>query len=210
MAGIFFSYLGLSQASIISSSINSMSCATSIVMDDILNGNVTTNGSSFFVGLNQLNLQLGYLNGNLTAINNTMQNLQSSSANMTNVNNLANTALSDIAKIPANVNAGGNMSAISYSTPLNSASPSSTITSTFPSLLGSSTTGGFIGTLYNVVVAAQSSLTAISTTANSFVSETTNFQTGVTTMQQSVQDFASFLGGADNSSYNFLDSINSK
>jgi hypothetical protein len=122
---------------------------------------------------------------------------------------LATTALSDIAKIPANVNAGGNMSAISYATPLTSASPSSTITSIFPFLLGSSTTGGYVGTLYSAATAAKSSLTAISATADSFVSETTNFQSGVSAMQQSVQDFASFLGGADNSSYTMLNNVNS-
>jgi len=206
----FTSYSGLSQASLISSSITSLSCATSIVLDDILNGNVTTNGNSFFVGLNQLYLQLGYLNNNLSSINTTMQNLDSSSTNMTNVYNLAITALSDIAKIPANVNAGGNMNTISYSTPLNSASPSSTTTSIFPSILGSSTTGGYIGTLYSVVSAVQSSLSAISTSSDSFASETTNFQNGVSNMQQSVQDFASFLEVADNSLYGLLNTINSK
>lgn len=129
---------------------------------------------------------------------------------MTNVNNLATTALSDIAKIPANVNSGGNMGAISYSTPLNSASPSSTITSNFPSILGSSTTGGYLGTLYSVVSAAQTSLSTISSSATSFVSETTNFQNGVSAMQLSVKNFANFLGSADNSSYDYLNSINSK
>jgi hypothetical protein len=78
------------------------------------------------------------------------------------------------------------MNTISYSTPLNSASPSSTITSSFPSILGSSTTGGYVGTLYSVVSAAQSSLSTISSSATSFVSETTNFQSGVSAMQLSV------------------------
>ncbi len=128
-----------------------MTCASSIVLDDLLNGNVTTDGSSFFTGLNQLYVQLGYLDGNLTSINTTMANLATSSTNITNVQNDATTALTNIAKIPNNVNSGGNMNAISYNTPLNSGSPSSTINSIFPPILGSSTTGGYVGALYTLV-----------------------------------------------------------
>ena len=35
--------------------INSLGCSTAIFVDDLLNGNVTANGSSFFTGLNTLN-----------------------------------------------------------------------------------------------------------------------------------------------------------
>ena len=93
----------------ITTTYNSVSCASSMILDDILNGNVTMNGSSFFVGLNQFYTQLGYLNTNLTSINNTMTNLLPNSSNMTSVTNAANDALQNIAMIPNNVDSGGNM-----------------------------------------------------------------------------------------------------
>lgn len=174
-------------------------------MDDILNGNVTSDGSSFFVGLHQLSTQLGYLNGNLTSINNTMANLKSSSANMTDASTKAATALSDIAKIPNNVNAGGNMPAVAYSTPLNSASPTSTINSIFPAILGSSTTGGYVGDTYSVVNTAKTMLANIAAGADSFTSETTNFQSGVTALKSTIDDFATSLTSADTSLGSYMD-----
>jgi|JI9StandDraft_1071089.scaffolds.fasta_scaffold350257_2 hypothetical protein len=52
--------------------VSSSSCASSIILDDIINGNVTIDGSSFFLGLQQLDTQLANLQGNLTTINNSM------------------------------------------------------------------------------------------------------------------------------------------
>lgn len=145
-----------------------MTCASSIILDDLMNGNVTSDGTSFFAGLKQISTQLGYLNGNLTSINNTMANLIPTATNITNTQNDATAALTAIAKIPANVNSGGNMSAIAYNTPFNAGTSTGTINSIFPSLLGSSTTGGYVGTLYNLVNAAKASITSISNSASNF------------------------------------------
>lgn len=147
-----------------------MSCASAVMLDDIINGNVTTNGLSFFSGLKQIDTQLSYLNSNLTTINNTMQNLMPGSANMTQVTNAGNTAKTDVAKIPNNVDAGGNMNAISYATPLNLAATTGTTTSAFPAILGSSTTGGFVGATYTALSSAMTAISAISTAASNFVS----------------------------------------
>lgn len=187
-----------------------MTCASSIVLDDLMNGNVTTDGSSFFSGLNQINIQLGYLNGNLTAINNTMVNLAPSSSNMTNVQNDATSALTAIAKIPNNQNAGGNMNAISYNTPFNSASPTATINSIFPPILGSSTTGGYVGTVYTLVNAAKSSITSISNAADDFNQQASNFQGGVAALQSTITNFSNFISNADNNSYTYMDTISNK
>jgi len=67
-----------------------------------------------------------------------------SSTNITTTINRGNTALSDIQKIPNNANSGGNMGNIVYNTPLTSSSPTGTINSIFPNILGSSNTGGII------------------------------------------------------------------
>jgi hypothetical protein len=201
---------GFSQSQIISTSLDSMTCASAIVLDDLMNGNVTTDGTSFFAGLSQIKLQLGYLDGNLTSINNSMANLASGSTNITNVQNDATAALTAIAKIPNNVDAGGNMNAISYSTPLNSASPSGTTSSIFPPLLGSSNTGGYVGTLYSLVTAAKASITSISSSADNFNSQASSFHSGVSALQTTINNFNGFLSNADSGSYTYLDMISSK
>ena len=188
----------------ITTTYNSVSCASSIILDDILNGNVTLDGSSFFVGLNQFYTQLGYLNANLSSINNTMANLTPNSSNMTTITNAATTALTNIAMIPNNVNSGGNMPAVAYSTPFNSASPTSTINSIFPSILGSSTTGGYVGALYTAVSSAKTAITAISNAANNFVSETSNYQSGITQLQSTLLSFTNLIKDTDNLFYNTL------
>lgn len=187
-----------------------MTCASSIVLDDLMNGNVTTDGTSFFSGLNEINVQLGYLNGNLTAINNTMANLAPSSTNMTNVQNDATAALTAIARIPKNLNAGGNMNTISYNTPFTSSSTTGTIDSIFPGILGSSTTGGYVGTLYTLVDAAKTAITTISNGADNFNQQASNFQGGVAALQSTITDFNNFLSNADKNSYTYMDTISSK
>lgn len=188
----------------ITSTYNSVSCASSIILDDILNGNVTLDGTSFFVGLNQFYTQLGNLNTNLTSINNTMANLLPNSSNMTSINNAATTALTNIAMIPNNVNSGGNMTAIAYNTPLNSVSPSSTINSIFPSVLGSSNTGGYVGALYTAVNSAKIAISDISTAANNFVSEASNFQSGIAQFQSTILNFTNTMKDIDNSFHTTL------
>ena len=99
-----------------------------------------------------------------------MANLQPGSANMTAVLTAGDQALNDTAKIPNNVVSGGNMADITYNTPLNSASTPGTTTSSFPTALGSSTTGGYVGTLYTTINGVISSINTISNAAQSFVS----------------------------------------
>lgn len=55
-----------------------MGCSTAIFVDDLLNGNVTSNGSDFFTGLNTLSSKLTDLNGNLTNINGNFSDLTGS------------------------------------------------------------------------------------------------------------------------------------
>lgn len=94
-----------------------MNCAKSIMLDDLLNGNVTDDASSFFSGLKQIDTQLGYLNGNISSINTTLSNIVPGSTNITNAQTAASNALTAIAKIPKNVDSGGNMNDITYNTP---------------------------------------------------------------------------------------------
>ena len=187
-----------------------MTCASSIVLDDLMNGNVTADGSSFFAGLSQIKTQLGYLNGNLTAINSTMSNIASNSTNMTRVQNDATAALAAIARIPNNVNAGGDMNTITYNTPFNSATITGNITSIFPPILGSSTTGGHVGFLYTFVNATKASISSIAISADNFLQQSANFSSGVAALQTTIAEFNNFVSIADIGSYTFIDNLSSK
>lgn len=139
-----------------------------------------------------------------------MANLAPSSTNLTNVQNDATAALTAIANIPKNLNTGGNMNAITYNTPFNSGSTTGTINSIFPAILGSSNTGGYVGNLYTLVDAAKTAITTISTGADSFNQQTSNFQGGVAALQSTITDFNNFLSNADNNSYSYMDIVSSK
>jgi len=53
-----------------------MSCSAAIFTDDLLNGNVTDNGTSYFVGLNNFKNQMDDLNNNLTDIKNALNTIK--------------------------------------------------------------------------------------------------------------------------------------
>ncbi len=91
------------------------------------------------------------------------------------------------------------MAAINYNTPLNSASPTGTTSSTFPALLGSSTTGGFVGSLYATTTAVNSAISAIGTAAGNFVAQATTFSTSIAALQSTISNFTSFIANADTS-----------
>lgn len=54
-----------------------MGCSVAIFVDDLLNGNVTSNGSKFFTGLNTLYAEIDNLDAKLVDINGNFSDLQS-------------------------------------------------------------------------------------------------------------------------------------
>ena len=64
----FIDHIGLTEASSLSSSLTSAACAASIIPDDMLNGNISNSGTSYFSGLVTLNTQFGYFAGNLSSV----------------------------------------------------------------------------------------------------------------------------------------------
>lgn len=101
------------------------------------------------------------------------------------------------------------MSPITYSTPLNSAAPSSTTQSVFPGVLGSSSTGGYVGGLYTTLSFVLETISNITSAADSFVSEVSNFQSGVSSLRGAVQSFKSTSVEMDDSWNSKLKDINS-
>jgi len=141
-----------------------MACSVAMFTDDLLNGNVTLNGSSFFVGLNQFSTQIVNLNTNLTNINNNFSSL--TNAAMTNANTALTNTLANIKAIPS---AGFTALPLSYSNPINSAAPGGTDASTFPAILGTYTTSNtLVWILYQAVSEINTFVTGIQSSASTF------------------------------------------
>ncbi len=66
----FLLYSGFSKANSFANGLGDMACASSIMFDDIVNGNVTLDGQNFFIGVNNLITEVGNLNANLGDIQN--------------------------------------------------------------------------------------------------------------------------------------------
>ena len=76
------------------------------------------------------------MNGDLGAINTALLDVGSGGAVTSDSNSKAGTAKNDVDVIPDNT-AGGSVSSFTYDTAFDSSAPSSTISSTFPGELGS-------------------------------------------------------------------------
>lgn len=62
---LIVSIIGITESSDIELSMKSVGCSFAVVFDDIINGNVTSDGNGFFIGMEGLSRELGELNDNL-------------------------------------------------------------------------------------------------------------------------------------------------
>lgn len=131
------------------SGFSSMGCAVSVFVDDVLNGNVTNSGTSFFTGLNTLSAQLSNLNSSLADINGNFSDLANSTGGSSfNASAFVLSRMDDVKNIPDST---GSALTLAYSTPIDTGSGSS-LTSTFVSILGSSAnSSSLVGALYSVL-----------------------------------------------------------
>lgn len=162
-----------------------------------MNGNVTADGKSFFIGVNKLSVEIGNLGGNMTDINGNITFLaNNASAIATN----AGTARTDVRKVPNNADADGNPT-ISYTIPFDTAysAGKSTINSGYPAILGSSGNGGVIGALYTASNQLYTTLNSISTSSSGFTGSSSSFGTAVTSIRNTIDGFKNNLNDLDSS-----------
>ena len=131
-----------------------------------MNGNVTNDNSSFFMGLNQMPILLEQLRTNLTTIDNNLTELYSNTSNTTlnQAITQSQTALADTVLISNNDTAGNPLS-LTYNTSLDSSSPTSSIVSTFPAILGTSSTSGLVKTLHSALLGFEQFLSTLKSNA---------------------------------------------
>lgn len=184
---------------------NNMACSIAMFTDDLLNGNVTLNGSSFFVGLNQFNSQMTTLNANLNNLNGNFTSLSNTAMNDSVT--AMTTTLTDIQKIATGV-VGGTLT-LSYLSPINSPN-GTTDTSTFNSILGdSSTSGTLIYILYQAVSGIRTFVTGVQTSATNFGGQIPNIQSGVTSTQNTLTGIIDSVNSADKNLGSLLSAFSS-
>lgn len=195
-------YLGFVNCSNIGPMFNNMACSVAIFTDDLLNGNVTLNGSYFFVGLNQFNSQITNLNSNLTNIANNFSSLQNTNPLMSAATTSISQTLTDIQNIPG--------STLSYASPINSFSPIPTDTSTFNSILGTSTTSSsLVYILYQAVKAIEDFVNGIKSSATTFTGQIGTINSAVSSIQNTLNGIINSVTSADNNLGSILSNFNS-
>jgi hypothetical protein len=203
------SKVGLTIASKVDSSFQNMGCSLAIFTDDLLNGNITTFNSSFFTGLNIFSNSLVKLSNNLTNINTTLSDLSNtaSGSTYTTVNNIATVESNYIKKIPDN--AGTAKMNLVYSTPINLASTTGTLSSSFADTLGQwSTNNTLLYNLYVSVEYARLTMEGIKNNSNSFSTQIATIQSQITPMQTTLSNLISNVNSMDSSLSTFLSLLN--
>jgi hypothetical protein len=159
-------------------------------MDDLINGNVTSSGTTFFSGTVMLSTSLGYLNGNITNIQNNISQLSTGNATMTGYLNHASTAANNVQLIPNNALTSASPS-ISYTTAFdatyNAGNP--TISSVVNTVVGSSANGGYVGTMYTIANSLSTTLASIASNSQTVASGIAGFGGSIGSIQSTLTSF---------------------
>ena len=101
----------------VTTTMKNLTCSFAVVPDDLLNGNTTANGSTFFTGINKLSQSLDHFDGNFTDINNIISSFESTNTNMSSSITDGKTLMTNIRDIDSN--SGNGMSNLTYGSPIN-------------------------------------------------------------------------------------------
>lgn len=189
---------GFVNASNVGPAFNSLSCSLAVFTDDLLNGAVTTNQSSFFVGLTTFSSNLTDLSTNLNFITGNMTDLKQTGSGVTDA------SVTNVQAVETNIknipdNAGTSLMTLTYNTPINSAAPGGTLTSTFVNKLGKwDNSGSLVYKLYTSVVYARAMMKGIKDSAVSFDSQIATINSQISPMQTTINDLITNVRDMDN------------
>lgn len=166
-----------------------------MLFDDVVNGNVTADGTGFFTGITTMVTALDSLNTNMGNIQSNMSSLDSS---LSNIVNYLTTAKTNVQSVPKNVAAGGD-APLTYSTKISDAAGTTTGTATslFAPILGSSSTGGIIGTFYSTLDSAYTSLNGIKSSSSGFVTSSASFSGSISSVRSNLNDLKTKMNDLD-------------
>lgn len=173
------------------------------MLDNVINGNVTTSGSSFFIGVDPLITQVVALNTSFSSIQAQLSTLNNTLDSM--VPNLQ-TMRNNIQKVPNNALAGGNAPLI-YNTRISDTFGTTTTTteSIFAGILGSSNTSGIIGTFFTSFSSTTDTLDSIRSGAASFVGGAGSFGPSISSVTSDLNNVKAQINDLDSSLSSILD-----
>lgn len=150
---------GITQAGRLASSVQTMECGLALALDDVANGNITTDQTNFFFGTSTL---INIFNSFNTELTNIQTNITSANTQIDNVisrTNTIKTALETVASSTANASA-----AVSYTNPTPSAG---TVNSLFNSVFGNPTNvSSIVGKQYDTILGLGLNMTSIKSQIN--------------------------------------------
>lgn len=191
--GILFFNAGITRASTLSDSIKTMQCGVSLTFDDLINGNITSDNSTFFMGAKTLQNYLLDFKGNISnIINNFTTNLQT---DVSNLNGNLTQGKTDIIALPTNTNTNNSYSLI-YTNP--TASGGGSVTSSFSQVLGTANASSTLtGILFTIVDQLSTVISAMNTAITSLSSASGTITTGIQSASDSIGGYADLIAGVD-------------
>ncbi len=194
----FLLYSGFSKANSFANGLGDMACASSIMFDDIVNGNVTLDGQNFFIGVENLITEVNNLN---TSIGNIQSNItQLTGSGMTDVLSAITAAKTSLSKVPNDADAPGNAS-ITYNTDIDASSPTTTTDSLIVQILGSQSQNGIVGNFWSKLSDTFTLLDGIKSQSSTFSSgagslDTSPLTTNLGSLKTTINNLGDSLSGS--------------
>lgn len=177
-----------------------MGCCTAIVFDDLLNGNATTDGKTFFTGLNTLNSQVSALNASLTDMNGNFSDFRTSGAGsdsdtaLTNIN----AARDEVKQIPSTTGPSYQMT-LTYQTPIDQSAGLSPADPQFKPILGHfADNSTMVGALYTILDKIGITISDTRSQATNFNSDWSSFGTEITNVQSAINSIVTSVSDINN------------
>ena len=193
---IIVSAMGISKAGTFKDGLGDIQCSLSMMLDDVVNGNLTTSGS-YFIGVDPLITQITALNTNIGTINSSMVNLNTTLSSLSGV---FTTMSNNVKNVP---DGSGGSAVINYLGNIGDTAPATTgsaIPSKFIDVLGNSTnTASIIGVLYTSLTSTSSVLNSIQTGSAAFASGTVAFQSAIGNINSDLGKVKTQMSDMDNS-----------
>ena len=177
--------------------IKALGCSTAMMIDDLLNGNVTKNGSAFFTGLNTFANELNNLNNNFSAIDSSFADLNNPSSG-TSFDALAalTASATEVQQIPAV--AAPHQLVLNYNSPVDGTTGSTS--STFIPVLGDYTnSSSLVGALYTVIDTMKTTISDVRTNAGAFRSTFASVASALTSITSEINGIVTSVNDADTS-----------
>ena len=199
--------IGASRVGTFGPAISDLGCSVSILLDDVLNGNVTQDGSAFFVGLKTFLIQNANLNGNISNINGNFSDCAGSGTSSEAALNNVRAVLAKIQQIP-DVNVPYQLN-LSYSSPINAtAGWGIGADSTFKTVLGDYLTPtSQVGGLYAIVKTVETAISSIRTSSFIYNATFSDISGQATSIQDATKTMISSFTNIDTNLGNPLETV---